>query len=215
MNSPLRQSWIAQGDRVCAHDAPKLASPAPGQAADEFANLRGAAALAADRRVVRLSYLYAATDDTRSDRASTRWIARLCVEQQPSLSELQDAVAALSLLRHGGETGAGPLRDISLARDGSRLNAPGSPAKPAAGGMIIEGHCCATRIFAFGSAIRLPPRAGGKQQRAQRHRDPDRDGRRPDELHRVVDGEAGVEGAAGAVDVERDVLVGVVGFEME
>jgi hypothetical protein len=28
-------------------------------------------------------------------------------------------------------------------------------------------------------------------------------------------GEAGVDGAAGAVDVERDVLVGVVGLEME
>ena len=60
-----------------------------------------------------LLLLYAATDDPRFDRASTRWIGRLCVEQQPSLSELQGAVAALALLRHGGETAAELLRDIS------------------------------------------------------------------------------------------------------
>jgi hypothetical protein len=60
-----------------------------------------------------LLLLYAATDDTRFERAATRWIARLCIERQPSLSELQGAVAALSLLRHGGQTAAGLLRDVS------------------------------------------------------------------------------------------------------
>src|SRR6478672_10686927 len=63
----------------------------------------------------------------------------------------------------------------------------------------------------------LPAFAGGKQQRSQRHRDPDAGGRhlRLDELDRVVDGEAGVDRAAGAIDVERDVLAGVLGLEME
>ena len=51
--------------------------------------------------------------------------------------------------------------------------------------------------------------AAGEQQRAHRHRDADADGLHVglDELHRVVDREAGVDGAAGRVDVERDVLV--------
>src|SRR6266498_1922282 len=63
----------------------------------------------------------------------------------------------------------------------------------------------------------LAARAGGEQQRSQRHRDPDAGGRHLglDELDRVVDGQAGVDGAAGAVDVERDVLAGVLGLEME
>src|SRR6201999_1585954 len=36
-----------------------------------------------------------------------------------------------------------------------------------------------------------------------------------DELHRVVDRQAGVGGAAGRVDVEADVLVGVLGLKVE
>src|SRR5512133_948539 len=73
------------------------------------------------------------------------------------------------------------------------------------------------RIFACGSANRLPLAPAGEQQRAQRHRDPDAGGRhlRLDELDRVVDREPRVDGAPGAVDVERDVLVRVVGLEME
>lgn len=52
-----------------------------------------------------LVLLYAAADDPRFDRASTRWIARFCVEERPSLTELQAAVAALALLRRdGGDT---------------------------------------------------------------------------------------------------------------
>src|SRR6266480_2063955 len=60
-------------------------------------------------------------------------------------------------------------------------------------------------------------RAGGQQQRAQRHRDPDAGGRHLglDELDRVVDGEPRVDGAPGAVDVERDVLAGILRLEME
>ena len=53
---------------------------------------------------------YAATNDPRFDRASTRWIAaRFCVEGKPSLSELQAAVSALALLQCGGGEDAARL----------------------------------------------------------------------------------------------------------
>ena len=63
----------------------------------------------------------------------------------------------------------------------------------------------------------LPFRAAGEQQRAHAHRDPDADRLhvRLDELHRVVDREARVDRAARRVDVERDVLVRVLGLEVE
>ena len=59
--------------------------------------------------------------------------------------------------------------------------------------------------------------AAGQQQRAHRHRDADADGLHVglDELHRVVDREARVHGAARRVDVDRDVLVGILGLEVE
>ena len=70
---------------------------------------------------------------------------------------------------------------------------------------------------AVGQRLALAGRAGGEDQRAHRHRDAAADrlhvGR--DVLHRVVDGEAGVDDAAGAVDVEADVAVGVGGFEVQ
>ncbi len=56
-----------------------------------------------------LVLLYAATNDPRFDRASTRWVARFCVEGKPSLSELQAAVSALALLRRGGGEAAARL----------------------------------------------------------------------------------------------------------
>jgi hypothetical protein len=56
-----------------------------------------------------LVLLYGAADDPRFDRASTRWIARFCVEERPSLSELQAAVSALALLRRGGGEAAARL----------------------------------------------------------------------------------------------------------
>ena len=56
-----------------------------------------------------LVLLYAAADDPRFDRAATRWIARLCVESTPTLSELQAAVSALALLRRGGGAAAASL----------------------------------------------------------------------------------------------------------
>ena len=83
------------------------------------------------------------------------------------------------------------------------------PSKPAEGWWM--------RMREFGSDIRLPLRAAGQQQRAHRHRDAD-DHRRDvglDELHRVVDREAGVDRAARRVDVDRDVLVRVLGLEVE
>ena len=69
----------------------------------------------------------------------------------------------------------------------------------------------------LGSAIRLPLRAAGQQQRAHRHGDADAHRRHVglDELHRVVDRQPGVDRAAGRVDVERDVLVGVLGLQVE
>src|SRR5439155_10974603 len=59
--------------------------------------------------------------------------------------------------------------------------------------------------------------AGCKQQRSQRHRDPDTGGRDLwlDELNRVVDREPRVDGAPRAIDVERDVLARVFRLEME
>ena len=73
------------------------------------------------------------------------------------------------------------------------------------------------RIFALGSAIRLPGAPPGEQQRAHAHRDADADGGHVglDELHRVVDRQAGVHRAAGRVDVERDVLVGVLALQVQ
>lgn len=56
-----------------------------------------------------LVLLYAAADDPRFERAAARWLGRLCVEEQPSLSELQAAVAALALLRRVGEDAAAGL----------------------------------------------------------------------------------------------------------
>ena len=60
-------------------------------------------------------------------------------------------------------------------------------------------------------------RAAGEDQRPGRHRDPVTDGLHVglDELHRVVDRQARVGGAAGRVDVEADVLVRIVGLEVE
>ncbi len=61
-----------------------------------------------------LVLLYAGADDPRFDRAATRWIARFCVEGEPSLSELQAAVCALALLgRGGGEAGARLLQALA------------------------------------------------------------------------------------------------------
>src|SRR3954449_5857383 len=59
--------------------------------------------------------------------------------------------------------------------------------------------------------------AAGEQQGAHAHRDADADRRhvRLDELHRVVDRETGVDRATGRVDVDRDVLVRVLGLEVE
>ena len=63
----------------------------------------------------------------------------------------------------------------------------------------------------------LPLRAPGEQNGADRHGDPDahRAHVRLDELHRVVDREPGVDVAARRVDVERDVVLGILGLEME
>ena len=73
------------------------------------------------------------------------------------------------------------------------------------------------RIFAFGQRHALALRPAAEQQRAHRHRDADADRRhvRLDELHRVVDRQARVHRAAGRVDVERDVLVGILGLEVQ
>jgi hypothetical protein len=60
-------------------------------------------------------------------------------------------------------------------------------------------------------------RAAGEQQRSHAHRDPgtDRLDVRLDELHRVVDRETGIHRAAGRVDVQVDVLVRVLGLQMQ
>ena len=73
------------------------------------------------------------------------------------------------------------------------------------------------RMRLLGSAERLPLRAAGQQQRAHRHRDPAH--RRGDvgldEAHRVVDRQPGVDDPARRVDVELDVLLGILGLEVQ
>ena len=63
----------------------------------------------------------------------------------------------------------------------------------------------------------LAARAGRQQHRRRRRGLAHHDGRdvAPDELHRVVDGEQRRDVAARRVDVEVDVLVGVLGLEMD
>ena len=68
---------------------------------------------------------------------------------------------------------------------------------------------------AFGSVKRMPGRAGGQQHGGRRRglADAHRRHRRPQELHRVVDGEERGHVAAGAVDVEVDRPVRVLPLE--
>src|SRR3954452_21672112 len=70
---------------------------------------------------------------------------------------------------------------------------------------------------AVGQRQALALGAARQQQRPHRHGDSAADRRhvRLDELHRVVDREAGVDRAAGRVDVDRDVLVGVGALEVQ
>ena len=73
------------------------------------------------------------------------------------------------------------------------------------------------RIFECGQRTALALRSAGENDGAHRHRhaDADRLHVRLDELHRVVDREPGVHDAARRVDVDRDVLVGILRLEME
>src|SRR6266545_3891726 len=73
------------------------------------------------------------------------------------------------------------------------------------------------RILAFGSAIRFPRVPPASRSAPIDIAIPTAIVaiRGLDELHRVVNGQASVDGAAGAIDVERDVLVGVLGLEMQ
>src|SRR3954447_17065336 len=85
-------------------------------------------------------------------------------------------------------------------------------------GLALEGGAdLVNQDLRVGQRHALALGAAGEQQRAHRHRDADADRLHVglDELHRVVDREAGVDGAARRVDVERDVLVGVVRLEVE
>ena len=72
------------------------------------------------------------------------------------------------------------------------------------------------RIRLLGSARRLPG-APRQHQRAHRHRDPvtDRLHIQANELHRVVDRHPGVDRPARGVDVKVDVLVGIVGLQVD
>ena len=59
--------------------------------------------------------------------------------------------------------------------------------------------------------------AARQQQGAHAHRDADADRLHVglDELHRVVDRQAGVDRPAGRVDVDRDVLVGILALQVQ
>ena len=86
----------------------------------------------------------------------------------------------------------------------------GGLALEAAGDLVDQDLGVGQRHALAGGAAR-------QQQRAHAHRDADADRLHVglDELHRVVDREAGVDAAAGRVDVEADVLVGVLGLEVQ
>ena len=70
---------------------------------------------------------------------------------------------------------------------------------------------------AGGQGEALARGSAAQEQRPHRHRDPVTDRRDvgADELHRVVDRQAVVDGATWRVDVQVDVLVGVVGLEVD
>ena len=80
----------------------------------------------------------------------------------------------------------------------------------AARGLVVEDP-------GVGQRHALARRPAGQEQRAHRHRDAEADRLHvaADELHGVVDRQPRVDDAAGRVDVEGDVLVGVLGLEME
>ena len=83
------------------------------------------------------------------------------------------------------------------------------PSKPAEGWWI--------RIREFGSAARLPfvPAASSSEPIDIATPDAHRADVRLDELHRVVDRQPRVDAAAGRVDVERDVLFGILALEVQ
>src|SRR4051794_28167930 len=80
-----------------------------------------------------------------------------------------------------------------------------------AGGHLVD------QDLGVGQRHALALRPAAQQQRPHRHRDADADGRhvRLDEVHRVVDRQARVHRPAGRVDVERDVLVGILGLQVQ
>src|SRR3954447_19665106 len=86
------------------------------------------------------------------------------------------------------------------------------------GGLALESRGdLVDQDLRVGQRHALALRAAGEEQRAHRHRDADADRLHVglDELHRVVDREARVHRAAGRVDVDRDVLVGVLRLEVQ
>jgi hypothetical protein len=72
-------------------------------------------------------------------------------------------------------------------------------------------------ISAFGSAKRLPFAPAAEQECAhgRRHAHADRRDVALDILHGVVDGHAGADAAAGAVDIQADILVGILPFQVQ
>src|SRR5829696_3574028 len=86
------------------------------------------------------------------------------------------------------------------------------------GGLPLEarGHLV-DQDLRVGQRHALALRPARQQQGAHRHRDADADGLHVglDELHRVVDRESRVHRPAGRVDVQRDVLVRVLGLEVQ
>ena len=97
--------------------------------------------------------------------------------------------------------------DAPRAR-GSRCRPPGPRSRPTSWWI---------RIAALGSAKRLPLAPPASSRAPMLMALPTQMVLHVglDELHGVVDGQAGVHRAAGAVDVEADVLVGVVGLEVD
>ena len=101
---------------------------------------------------------------------------------------------------------AHPLRHLEDLLRGD-LDVGGRAAEPARA--LMDHH------LGVGKDVTLPGGAAAEDHRAGRHRHPDRVRRdvRMHELHRVVDRHAGVRRSARRVDVQRDVLAGILRVE--
>src|SRR3954451_11553692 len=145
----------------------------------------------------------------------------------PVLNDAVDDLVLLRLLRAHEVVALGVLRDLlqRLARVlGDDLVEPLADVDDLLGVDLdvrgLTGEAARDLVdqdLRVGQRHPLLRRATGEQQGTHAHRDADADRRHVglDELHRVVDREARVDRTAGRVDVDRDVLVGILGLQVD